>query len=112
MHEDIEVRGVICNSYYAVILYFNLLKIICPSCFDLFECFPQILMDSNYIDILSLQTELNLLRSEIQSVEDSVYLRLDTSRNRLLIANTQIAALAAAIGMGAFIGSLFGAYMY
>jgi hypothetical protein len=29
-------------------------------------------MDSNYIDILSLQTELNLLRSEIQSVEDSV----------------------------------------
>ena len=39
-------------------------------------------------------------------------LRLDTSRNQLLIANTQIAVCSGAVACGGFIGSAFGMNLY
>lgn len=47
-------------------------------------------------------------RSQIQSAEELVSLRLDTSRNELLIANTALAVLACSIAFGAYITGVFG----
>ena len=66
------------------------------------------LLESYLIDCNSLEAKITYLRSQIQSAEELVSLRLDTSRNELLIANTALAVLACSIGFGAFITGVFG----
>jgi magnesium transporter len=68
----------------------------------------EVLIDSNFIDTTSLETELELLRDEVRGSEESVLLRLDTSRNQLLIANTQIAVCGTFAAVGSLIASMFG----
>lgn len=60
------------------------------------------------MDYNLIQSKLEKLQIEIQSAEELVSLRLDTSRNELLIVNTQMAVLACCIGFAAFITGAFG----
>lgn len=66
------------------------------------------LIESYLIDFNTLELKVGFIRSQIQSAEELVSLRLDTSRNELLIANTALAVLACGIGFGAYITGLFG----
>lgn len=66
------------------------------------------LLESHLIDFSSLEIKAGYIRSQITSAEELVSLRLDTSRNELLIANTALAVLACSIGFGAYITGLFG----
>ena len=45
---------------------------------------------------------------QIQTAEESVALRLDTSRNQLLVADTTISIVTLAFTIGSFVGSIFG----
>lgn len=72
----------------------------------------EVLLDSNFIDTTSVETEIELLKNEIRGAEESVLLRLDTSRNQLLIANTQIAVCGTFAAVGSLIASLFGMNLY
>ncbi|KAJ1442235.1 hypothetical protein B484DRAFT_390245, partial [Ochromonadaceae sp. CCMP2298] len=60
------------------------------------------------IDLGSLESKIDFTRSQIQSAEELVSLRLDTSRNELLIANTALAILSCCFGMGAYVTGIFG----
>lgn len=66
------------------------------------------LLENYLIDFTSLETKIVLTKSQIQNAEESVSLRLDTSRNELLIANTALAVLACSIAFGAYITGVFG----
>lgn len=66
------------------------------------------LLDSYVMDYTSLENQLHLFQKKLESVEDLVSLRLDTSRNRLLIANTILSVVGCTFAGGSFIGSLFG----
>lgn len=68
----------------------------------------EVLLESYLMDFNSLLSKLDFLKSEMQSAEELVMLRLDTSRNQLLIADTVISVVACCIGLGSFIGSIYG----
>jgi Mg2+ and Co2+ transporter CorA len=70
---------------------------------DIEELLETFLMDYN-----SLESKLEHLRVQIQSAEELVSLRLDTSRNELLVANTAMAVLAVCIGFNSYIAGIFG----
>jgi len=66
------------------------------------------LLQTYAMDFDSLSTKLKFLRDRIQNAEDLASLRLDTSRNELLVANTAFALLACCIAVGAYIAGIFG----
>eukprot|EP01035_Chromulina_nebulosa_P027431 gene27431-36084_t len=66
------------------------------------------LLEAYLIDFNSLETKMNNLKGQIQSAEELVSLRLDTSRNELLIANTALSILACSIAFSAYITGVFG----
>jgi uncharacterized membrane protein YdbT with pleckstrin-like domain len=66
------------------------------------------LIESYLFDFNTLETKINYTKSQIQSAEELVSLRLDTSRNDLLIATTALDVLACSIAFGAYITGIFG----
>jgi len=66
------------------------------------------LLQSFVMDYNSLAASLEVLREQIQNAEDLVSLRLDTSRNELLIANTAFSLGACCVGLGGYLAGLFG----
>eukprot|EP01042_Synura_sphagnicola_P004810 gene4810-6123_t len=66
------------------------------------------MLQSYVMDFNSLYGKLDSLRSQIQTSQDLVLLRLDTSRNELLVANTAFAILASCVGLGSYIAGLYG----
>lgn len=66
------------------------------------------LLESYLLDCNALLTKIVHVKSQIQNSEDLVSLRLDTSRNELLIANTALTVLACSIGFSAYITGIFG----
>lgn len=66
------------------------------------------LVESYLIDFNSLELKISFVRTQIQSAEELVSLRLDTSRNELLIANTALSVLACSIGFGGYLTGIFG----
>jgi len=68
----------------------------------------EILLESYLTDYNSLETKLVYLRTQMQNAEELVMLRLDTSRNQLLIVDNVISVVTAALAFGSFIGSIFG----
>eukprot|EP01034_Spumella_vulgaris_P025879 gene25879-32385_t len=66
------------------------------------------LLESYLLDFNALAANIEYARSQIQSAEELVSLRLDTSRNELLIANTALAVLACSIGFSAYLTGVFG----
>ena len=68
----------------------------------------EIIFESYIMDYNSLHSKLEYLKSQMQSAEELVMLRLDTSRNQLLIADTVISVVAMCLAMGSFVGSVYG----
>mmetsp|Transcript_20599 Transcript_20599/g.29552 ORF Transcript_20599/g.29552 Transcript_20599/m.29552 type:complete len:560 (-) Transcript_20599:55-1734(-) len=66
------------------------------------------LLDSYLMDYNALLSRLKLSRSKLESSEDMVSLRLDTSRNQLLVTNTTITVVSCTFAMGGFVGSIWG----
>jgi Mg2+ and Co2+ transporter CorA len=66
------------------------------------------LLESYLSDFNSLETKMNLLVKSMQSAEELMSLRLDTSRNQLLFAETILSVVAICFAMGSFIGSILG----
>jgi magnesium transporter len=66
------------------------------------------LLETHLIDLNALCSQIGIIRSHMQNAEDSVLLRLDTSRNELLIANTALTLLSVGIAFGAYITGVFG----
>ena len=60
------------------------------------------------IDCYSLQANVDELRGDIRNAEELVKLRLDISRNRLLLANTIISLLGTNFALAAFLTGIFG----
>eukprot|EP01041_Mallomonas_annulata_P009201 gene9201-19079_t len=56
----------------------------------------------------SLTSSLLQLRSQLQSAEQMVTMKLNTSQNLLLLANTAITIVAVAVGLGGYITGIFG----
>jgi len=68
----------------------------------------EILLEPYVLDFSSLEVKLQFLKTQMQNAEELVSLRLDTSRNRLLIADTTIAVVSCTVGIGAYFGQCFG----
>eukprot|EP00605_Chrysophyceae_sp_TOSAG23-4_P000341 GSChrysophyteH1.ASY1.ANO1.388.1 assembled CDS len=66
------------------------------------------LLEAYLNDYNSTDAKLQYLKSQMQSAEELVSLRLDTARNQLLVANTGFAVLACAISTGSYITGAFG----
>jgi magnesium transporter len=66
------------------------------------------LLESHLIDCNSLSQKLLYLLNTLQNAEDSMKLKLDTSRNRLLITNTTFAVYLMAIGFGSYLTGIYG----
>jgi len=66
------------------------------------------LLQTYVMDYTSIASSLEVLRNQIQNAEDLVLLRLDTSRNELLIANTAFALGAFCVGIGGYLAGVFG----
>lgn len=66
------------------------------------------LLETHLIDINAICSKISLLKTNIHNAEEMVSLRLDTSRNELLIANTALTVLSCGIGFGAYISGVFG----
>jgi len=68
----------------------------------------EILLELHMMDYCSMETKSEQLRNQLTNAEDSVLLRLDTSRNQLLVADTVLSICTLGFGIGSFIGSIFG----
>lgn len=66
------------------------------------------LLESFLTDFSSFSKEVEDLSMQINAAESLTLLRLDTSRNELLLVDTQLSVLAVCFGVGAFITGLFG----
>lgn len=66
------------------------------------------LLDTLLIDFQALQKLIDSLGTRLISAEQAVILRLDTSRNELLVATTVLSVIACAIGLGSMITGAFG----
>lgn len=66
------------------------------------------LLETHLIDLNALCSQIGILKSHMQNAEDSVLLRLDTSRNELLIANTALTLVSVGVGFGAYVAGVFG----
>ena len=60
------------------------------------------------MDFNSLHSKLEYLKSQVNSGEELVSLRLDTSRNELLVTNTILCIVSCSIAFSSYISSLFG----
>lgn len=60
------------------------------------------------MDFNSLHSKLEYLKSQVHSGEELVSLRLDSSRNELLVANIVLCVVSCSIGLSSYISSLFG----
>jgi magnesium transporter len=56
----------------------------------------------------SLTNSLGLVQGEIETTQELINQRLDTVRNRLLLANMLVSLGSVCVAFGSFIGSIFG----
>lgn len=68
----------------------------------------EILLELHMMDYCSMETKAEQLKAQLQTAEESVMLRLDTSRNQLLVADTVLSICSLAVAIGSFVGSIFG----
>jgi hypothetical protein len=66
------------------------------------------LLESYLQRYMTTCAKLEYLRAQMQSAEDLVYLRLDTSRNQLLVVNTMFGILACCIAIASYVTGAFG----
>jgi len=68
----------------------------------------EVLCESYLADYNSLAMKMSLLEKSMQNAEELCSLRLDTSRNQLLVADTILSIVAICLAMGSFVGSILG----
>jgi Mg2+ and Co2+ transporter CorA len=68
----------------------------------------EVLLESYLMEFNTITNKLNILQQKLKSAEESVSLRLDTSRNQLLIADTCVSVISLCIALGSYVGSIFG----
>ena len=68
----------------------------------------EILLESYLSDYTTLETKLGVLQMQIQNAEELLQLRLDTSRNQILVVEMIISVVTCSLSFGSFIGSMFG----
>eukprot|EP01035_Chromulina_nebulosa_P022382 gene22382-28978_t len=66
------------------------------------------LLESYLMDYNLLESKIESLIVQIQSAEELIMLRLDTSRNELMVVQTSMAILAAAITFSCYMTGVFG----
>lgn len=66
------------------------------------------MLESYLVDFNTLQTKLEYIRSQIQSAEELVNLRLNTSRNQLLVVDTIVSICTMGFALGSFVFGMFG----
>jgi len=66
------------------------------------------LVEVYLMDFNNIENKLVTLRSQVQSAEELIFLRLDTSRNELLIANTALTIFSCTTAFGAYFTGVFG----
>jgi len=69
---------------------------------------PELILEAYLQQALSNTNALDLLRSEVATTEELMNMKLDSVRNRLLYVNTVVSLLTLTVGIGSFIGSIFG----
>ena len=68
----------------------------------------ELLLESYLMDYNYLESKLEYLKNQIVSSEALVLLRLDTSRNQLLIAETILSVITCCLAFGSFVGAIYG----
>jgi magnesium transporter len=66
------------------------------------------MMESYLDDYNTLLSQICYISYEIQNAEDLVVLKLDCSRNQLLVADTKLSVVSVSLALGSFISSMFG----
>mmetsp|Transcript_30145 Transcript_30145/g.96185 ORF Transcript_30145/g.96185 Transcript_30145/m.96185 type:complete len:592 (-) Transcript_30145:333-2108(-) len=88
-----------------------------PELYNSVPLSPEVISDHDNVEILleaylenlaTLQTKLKFLHQQIQNTEESVTLKLDLSRNRLLTIDTIIAVVSCGFGLGGMVAGTFG----
>ena len=67
-----------------------------------------VMMESYLDDYNTLLSQIGYISYELQNAEEVVMLRLDVSRNQLLIADTKLSVVSVSLAFGSFISSMFG----
>eukprot|EP00968_Pinguiococcus_pyrenoidosus_P027330 scaffold7367_cov270-Pinguiococcus_pyrenoidosus.AAC.3 len=68
----------------------------------------EILLEAYLQSFSTLQTKLQVLDQQIDNTEESVILKLDLARNRLLKVDTMIAVVSCGFAFGSMVAGLFG----
>jgi len=69
---------------------------------------PELILEAYLQEALSIVNELDLLKGQITSTEEQISMTLDSVRNRLLYINTLLSVASLCVGVGSFVGSIFG----
>jgi magnesium transporter len=69
---------------------------------------PELILEAHLQHAFSLTNSLDLVRGEIQTTQELINQRLDSVRNRLLLANMLISIGSLCVAVGSFIGAMFG----
>lgn len=69
---------------------------------------PELILEAYLQQSLSNTNALELLKQEVAGSEELMNMKLDTVRNRLLYINTVVSLLTLVVGIGSFIGAIFG----
>jgi len=67
-----------------------------------------VMMESYLDDYNTLLSQIGYISYELQNAEEVVMLRLDVSRNQLLVADTKLSVVSVSLAFGSFISSMFG----
>ena len=69
---------------------------------------PELILEAHLQQALGVVNALQLLQGKILTTEELVSLQMDTIRNRLLYINTLVSLISLCVGIGSFVGSIFG----
>ena len=69
---------------------------------------PELILEAHLQRGNTLTNALNLVGGQLSTTEDFAARKSDTVRNRLLYINMMISILSLAVGLGSFVGSIFG----
>jgi len=69
---------------------------------------PELILESFIQDALSIVNELDLIKKQIGTTEEQISMQMNAIRNRLLYINTLLSVASLVVGVGSFVGSLFG----
>jgi magnesium transporter len=69
---------------------------------------PELILEAHLQRGHTLTNALSLVQGQINSTEDFAVRKSDTIRNRLLYINMVVSVVSLSVGLGSFIGSMYG----